>query len=151
MDYFEGTVENYLRADRKLFLNSEYLLQLDPDRNSPPKSRHWYVDVLAIDFRDKKIWLCEVTYSATQAALLKRLLAWQNNWDEVQKAVRREIPLGNDFELKPWVFIPEEQHRGFQNRLQKLGGTLDLRLSSLEQVLPWKYRTWDRCGYETKS
>ena len=138
MDYFQGTVENYLRADRKLFLNSEYLLQLDPDRNSPPKDRHWYVDVLAIDFRDKKIWLCEVTYSATQAALLKRLLAWQNNWDEVQKAVRREIPLGNDFELKPWVFIPEEQHRGFQNRLQKLGGTLDLRLSSLEQVLPWK-------------
>ena len=150
MDYFQGTVENYLRADRKLFLNSEYLLQLDPDKNLPLKDRHWYVDVLAIDFRDEKIWLCEITYSKTLSALLKRLRAWQENWDELKYALQRDTLHPEGFTAQPWIFVPTEMRERFIEKFvpsNSAKGMPNPRITNLDRVLPWNYKTWNRPGY----
>jgi hypothetical protein len=62
MDYFQGVVTEFLRADRAMFVNTEYLIQLDPG-TSLGKGRHWYCDALTINFKDSTVYLCEVTYS----------------------------------------------------------------------------------------
>jgi hypothetical protein len=41
MDYFQGVVTEYLRADRTIFVNTECLIQLDGG-DPPGKGRHWY-------------------------------------------------------------------------------------------------------------
>jgi hypothetical protein len=33
MDYYESVVRDYLRADRALFVNTEYCIQISPGRN----------------------------------------------------------------------------------------------------------------------
>lgn len=144
MDYFQGTVETYLRADRSLFLNSEYCLQLDHVA-VPKKDRHWYVDVVAIDFKNKIVWLCEISYAKNLAALLKRLQAWQNNWPDVSNAIIRDSFLPQGFTAKPWVFIPDELNDLFKKKFVGVDGTDAMpepKITSLEEVLPWKYTVW---------
>jgi hypothetical protein len=62
MDYFQGVVTEFLRADRAMFVNTEYLIQLEPG-SSLAKGRHWYCDALAINFKESTVHLCEVSYS----------------------------------------------------------------------------------------
>lgn len=49
MDYFQGVVTEFLRANRSTFVNTEYLIQLD-EVKTPLKARHWYCDALAVNF-----------------------------------------------------------------------------------------------------
>jgi hypothetical protein len=67
MDYFQGVVTEFLRANRSTFVNTEYLIQLDEGK-LPVKSRHWYCDALAVNFEESTVFLCEVTYSKTMSA-----------------------------------------------------------------------------------
>lgn len=75
MDYFQGVVTEFLRANRSTFVNTECLIQLEPG-DTPEKDRHWFCDVIALNLAEKTIYLCEVSYSGTLAALIKRLRAW---------------------------------------------------------------------------
>jgi hypothetical protein len=89
MDYFQGVVADYLSADRTVFVNPERRIQLHS--NGPlRKGEHWYCDILAVNFRDSTVYLCEVTLSRTVAALLKRLREWNANWPAVRAAVARD-------------------------------------------------------------
>ena len=40
MDYFQGVVVEYLRADRAMFVNTECLVSLEP-AEAPAKGKHW--------------------------------------------------------------------------------------------------------------
>jgi hypothetical protein len=82
MDYCQRLVSDYLRADRALFLNEQCMIQLEECHN-PDKTRHWLCDVVAADFKAKKIWLCEVTYDRSLTGLTKRLREWLEQWDSV--------------------------------------------------------------------
>jgi hypothetical protein len=83
MDYYQGVVMEYLRADRSVFINPEFLIQIKPGKK-PPKGSSWYCDVLAVKFGSDSsdpttVYLCEVTYSQTLQGLMKRLKAWNDN------------------------------------------------------------------------
>ena len=88
MDFFQGAVEDYLRADRASFNNPEFYLQRSEVYESGKSN--WYVDVLNINFRDETVYLCEVTYARNPMALRNRLLAWKENWEVVVAAIRRD-------------------------------------------------------------
>ena len=62
MDYYQGIVIDYLRADRAVFVNTECCIQLNESDN--PAQPHWYCDAVAVDFRCRRIFLCEISYSA---------------------------------------------------------------------------------------
>ena len=151
MDYFEGVVTEYLRANRSVFVNTECLIQLD-EGNKPLKGRHWYCDAMAVNFRDETIYLCEITYSATMQSLLGRLQAWQNNWNELTAAVLRDAGVPINWKVQPWLFIPKTHHADFvkKSNTQKpqAGVTWNMpapRVTYLESVVPWEYKnTWDR-------
>lgn len=149
MDYFQGVVTEYLRADRATFVNTECLIQLE-NGNAPAKGRHWYCDAVAVDFRKSTIYLCEITYSTTMQALLARLQHWSNHWPLLCQAVARDCCIPNTWEVQPWVFIPEQHHGSFNKKLAALSIPSHAtpmptpKVTYLESVTPWNYCNWDR-------
>jgi hypothetical protein len=150
VDYFQGVVTEYLRANRAVFVNTECLIQLDPG-DVPLKNRHWYCDIMAVDFRKPIVYLCEVTYSTTLHSLLARLQGWENNWAELRAAIFRDSKIPEDWPIQPWVFIPKELHPVFERKFPLLKRTSGASVhmptplvTHLESVVPWKYRSWDR-------
>ena len=156
MDYFQGVVAEYLRADRSRFVNTEYLIQIE-EGDKIAKGQHWYCDLVAIDFGMKAVYLCEVSYSRTMHSLDKRLQAWAAHWPGVRNAVLRDSNLKDlvDFELVPWLFVPKKYEGTHVARLLKIAcvdpAELQMptpRVTYLEDILPWLYRSWNGKAYE---
>jgi hypothetical protein len=150
MSYFQEIVTEYLRANRATFVNTECLIQLDPN-DLTTKGTSWYCDVLAVDFSEPAVLLCEVTYSKTLHSLLKRLQAWDTHWPDLCSAIARDSHVPREWSFQPWVFIPEDLHMTLMQRLpryirmeQPAGAMPKPRITHLESVTPWKYPNWDR-------
>ena len=105
MDYFQGVVTEFLRADRAVFVNTECLLQIESG-DVPAKGRHWYCDAVAVNLREEIAYLCEITYSNTMYSLLTRLNAWRKNWPMVRLAIERDCAVPATWQIQPLVFIP---------------------------------------------
>ncbi len=107
---------------------------------------------VAADFRASRVFLCEISYSAKLPALMKRLSAWNDHWDGLKAALFRDAHLPSHWQLRPWLFIPEESIPVFVRRyeqMEALAGTPRLPtplVTTLEMVQPWRYRSWDRGG-----
>ena len=151
MDYFQGVVTDYLRANRSVFVNTECLINLD-EGDKQLKSRHWFCDAMAVNFKEETVYLCEITYSTTMQSLLGRLNAWQKNWAELTAAVLRDAGIPPDWKVQLWLFIPKKHHELFLKkstaRKPETGVTWQMpapRITYLESVVPWEYKnTWDR-------
>jgi len=150
MDYFQGVVTEYLRANRSTFVNTECCIQLDPG-GEPLKGRHWYCDAVAANFHTSTIYLCEVTYSRTLQSLITRLQAWQKYWPELRNAIARDCSVPSSWSVQPWLFIPNEHRDKLKVKLEAVGivetTTYTMpypKITDLETVLPWKYSNWDR-------
>ncbi|CAN7506912.1 hypothetical protein [Neorhizobium sp. LjRoot104] len=148
MDYYQGVVADYLRADRSVFLNTEFCLQVNDAPNPDLSGPHWYVDILAIDMELQAIFLCEITYSQSLSGLVKRLKAWQENWASIPPALHRDASLPF-WPVRPWVFIPDALIPSLKRQLT-LASTEDEDgmpapvITPLEDTQPWNYRSWDR-------
>ncbi|MFL9709992.1 hypothetical protein [Methylobacillus sp. Pita1] len=147
-DFFQGVVAEFLRADRGVFVNPEILLQLEPGA-SPKKGRFWYCDLMAVSLRKREVYLCEVTYSSSVSALIKRLNSWKTYWPELKLALQRDCGVDPTWHVSTWVFLPESRRFIYERKLAALGvfaepGMPKPRFTALEDVVPWKYCTWDR-------
>jgi hypothetical protein len=150
MDYFQGVVTEFLRANRSTFVNTEYLIQLDQGKTAL-KSRHWYCDALAVNFEHSTVYLCEITYSKTMGALLARLQAWAAHWQEVCAAISRDSQLTGAWKFQPWTFVQEESKALLMRKLELIhanstcsSGMATPHITTLESVAPWNYCSWDR-------
>jgi hypothetical protein len=158
VDFYQGVVTEYLRADRAVFVNTECCIQLNPGDNPDTSGPHWYCDAIAVNFRDAVIFLCEISYSVTLQSLLQRLRQWESHWPALCEAVRRDCRLPSDWPIQPWLFVPEERTAFLKNKLAEFGSingrTLQMpapRVTSLESVVPWKYNPWNLQPTITKS
>ncbi len=149
MDYFQGVVTEFLRATRSIFVNTEYLLQLDAG-DVYIKGRHWYCDAVAINHADSTIQLCEITYSKTLHSLTQRLRAWNNNWPAVVQAIYRDSSLTGVWRVEPRIFIPSQSRSLMERKLAQITPPPDLNpampaaiVTTFEDVLPWMYRSWN--------
>ena len=152
MDYFQGVVTEYLRANRAVFVNTEYLLQLDPGEQYA-KNRHWYCDVVAINHETKTVQLCEVSYSKTLYSLVERLRAWSTHWAEVVAAIKRDSFLEDQWKVEPRVFIPQGKEELLLQKIKSFpassGKPMPMPVTTtLEGILPWKYRSWNGKHYD---
>ena len=147
MDYFQGVVTEFLRANRSTFVNTEYMIDLDSDKKYR-KDRHWYCDALCVNFSDRTVYLCEISYSKTLSALTKRLTAWAQHWPDVCTAIRRTSQLDDSWSYRPWAFIPADLADQFSSKLSRItanGTSMPMpRIETLEAVAPWNYCSWDR-------
>jgi len=142
MDYYQGVVGEYLDADRSVFLNSECLIQLEPG-DRPPKGTSWYCDLLAVNLRESQAYLCEVTYSTSLTALVDRLHAWDSHWSAIRIALERDCSIPREWPVTPWIFLPEERRELLDSKL-RVSALPKPRITYLESVAPWKYRSWNR-------
>ena len=152
MDYFEGVVADYLSADRAVFVNPQCRIQLEPCTR-PKKGEHWYCDILAIDFRESAVYLCEVTLSRTVSTLLRRLRDWNANWPEICAAVHRDSHIPEEWDVRPRVFVPKAQMGLVRRKVEQIVDSdgeppamPKPEVTSLESVTPWQYATSRRGG-----
>jgi hypothetical protein len=157
MDYFQGVVIEYLRADRATFVNTEYLLQLD-DGDAYLKGRHWYCDAVAVNHKNRTVELCEITYSSTLQSIVGRLQAWSTHWPLIVAALHRDSSLQDSWLVRPHVFVPQSKRTMLENKLATLASPTDITIpmpkpmiTELESLLPWLYRSWNQKPYVESS
>ncbi len=152
MDYYQDVVAEYLRADRCVFINHEFTIQLDEGVAQPEKERSWICDLVSVHFRKKTVFLCEVTYSRSLSALIKRLKSWSQNWPDIVRALQRDTCISADFKVRPWIFIPESLTEAFVKKFHASGAKFETPplITTLEMTVPWRHRTWDRRGENNK-
>lgn len=154
--YFEAVPFQYLCADRRLFVNSEYLLQLDEvDNPDTSPGRHWYVDALAVEPGSNTVYLCEFSFSKTLQGLRKRLSAWAKVWPDISPSIARDSGLSKPPYVRPWAFVPADCAPRLVETAASLGfdGGAELpplKITTLEMTLPWNYRSWKRHGEAEK-
>jgi hypothetical protein len=144
MDYFQGVVVEYLRADRACFINPEFWLR--GNELKPYNKPHWYVDALAIHMKQRCAYLCEVTYAKKAPSLIKRLQSWRENWAIIQKTLIKDAGIPETWSIRPWIFTTAEIRQEIEPAVLKLHD--QVRFTNLESVLPWLYKTWDRIDDE---
>ena len=155
MNFYESVVIDYLRADRTVFVNQECCIQLNKADNPDTSGPHWYCDAVACDFRNKYVFLCEISYSIQLQSLGDRLKNWNENWELLCAALRRDSQVPPEWPVRPWLFVPEQLIPLLLRRLDKIGnGGTPLafapRITPLEMVQPWCYRSWNRVGEGAK-
>jgi hypothetical protein len=153
MDYYQGVVIDFLRATRTRFVNTECLIQLVPG-DVPEKGLHWYCDAVTIDLQRTAptVHLCEISYSKTLGALLKRLDAWRAHWIEIRDALARDCAIDGAWSVQPWIFVPHERKSLLDRKLpaEAPKNPLEMpkpRVTWLEDVVPWNYRDWNGKPY----
>jgi hypothetical protein len=150
MDYYETVMTHYLRSDRAIFLNTECCIQLNEGNNPDISGPHWYCDAVAADFRDKTIFLCEISYSKGLPTLTKRLRGWHDDWAKVCYALTRDSFLDKAWPVRPWLFVPEQLVPMLTRRLEEISAGQPLkfspRITPLEMIQPWQYQSWNRVG-----
>ncbi|MDQ1109311.1 hypothetical protein QE424_002470 [Stenotrophomonas rhizophila] len=145
--HFEGVVLDSPRAYRALFVNSQCYIQLNEGSNPDTSGPHWYFDALAVSFKERAAFLCEITYAARAASLIVRLKAWNEHWPGVSVAMERDSGEPAEWIVRPWLFVLEAH---IANLRYAIGGLTNLpspRFTPLEEVVPWRYRSWDRGAY----
>lgn len=147
MDHFEGVVLDYLRADRALFVNNQCCIQLNEGANPDTSGPHWYCDALAVSFKEQAVYLCEITYAARAPSLLARLRAWDEHWAGVRAALTRDSGVPLTWTARPWLFVPQAHADRLRASIAALTDLPSPRITCLEDVVPWRYRSWDRGPY----
>jgi hypothetical protein len=157
MEDFEGVVVKYLRADRALFLNTQCCIQLNEADNPDTSGPHWYCDVVVTDNRNHSVFLCEISYADSLSGLFKRLEDWNLHWPSVRTALVRDCCLPEDWPVRPWLFVPNKLVPKVVTKITQLNADPhkerllpEPRITTLEMVLPWEYRSWNRKGEAEK-
>ena len=155
-DNFESVPLSYLRADRSLFINTQYQLQLDDVADSDVrKGRHWFIDSVAYQPSTRLVFLCEFSFSKSMQGIRNRLKSWANVWNEIEIAIARDSGISQISCVMPWLFVPEETIEKVVRIASSEGfdgsGTFPaVRLTTLEMTLPWRYQFWRREGEAEK-
>jgi hypothetical protein len=154
MNYYESVVIDYLRADRAVFVNTECCIQINPADNPDTSGPHWYCDAVAVDFRSRHVYLCEISYSLQLTDLTKRLKDWHDSWGGLRAALHRDCFLAEDWPIRPWLFVPGKLVSPCLKRLKQIANGNPLkfvpRITPLEMVQPWQYRSYNRIGEAKK-
>jgi hypothetical protein len=153
MNFIQGVVSEYLRADRAMFVTTECCIQLCPRTSKSPTNQHCFCAAVAVNLRDEEVFLCEVTYSKTFGALDKRLISWASNWNALRSALAQDFGLPQAWPVRPWLFVPPDLRMSLEAKLLNIpnvgtdpGQMPFPRITDLEEVAQWKYKSWN--GYD---
>jgi hypothetical protein len=141
VDFYQGVVVDYLRADRAVFVNTQCCIQLNDNPNPDTSGPHWYCDAVAMDFRAETVFLCEFSYATKLSAMIDRLKQWSENWSDLHRALVRDCRIPNDWLVRPWLFVPEKTIPKLVTKLKAIVGKDGLpsfrpRITPLECVQP---------------
>lgn len=151
MDYFQGVVTEYLRANRATFVNTECCIQLNAGANPDTSGPHWYCDALAVNLQTSEAFLCEISYAKTLGGLTTRLTAWSKSWPPLRIALERDCGVPQAWPVHPWIFVPEKLGPRLEQQLLNVLSVEGVpsqmpkpKVTWLEDVAPWKYSSYNR-------
>jgi hypothetical protein len=157
MSQYESVVVEYLRADKSLFLKSDFFIQIRDVQNPARLGPSWYFPIVAADFHKEAILICEVSYSQSLGGLYKRIEGWSNHWHQLCEALCHELNIPKTWPIRPWLFIPDDS---IPRVVKKIDGVRfanpgvaffpDPIITPLEMVQPWKYNSLARQGEKSK-
>jgi hypothetical protein len=68
----------------------------------------------------------------------------------VREALHRDSDLPDDWPISVWIFVPEKLKPAFEKGQQRIGNEgpfkFDVKVTALEETVPWKYPSWNRCS-----
>jgi hypothetical protein len=106
---------------------------------------------VAVNLQKSEAFLCEISYAKTLGALSKRLAAWSESWPLLRTALERDCGISQAWPVRPWLFVPQELGSTLEQHLSRIGtdaaGSIQMpkpKLTWLEDVLPWKYSSYNR-------
>jgi hypothetical protein len=148
MSYYEEIVAEFLCSSRQRFVSPGYNLDLG-GVGPHGKGRNWWIDVLAVDFQDETIYLCEATFARQPTYMLRRLSAWAAVWTELCNALYHTTSAPKTWRVIPWISLQQSCRAGSRTASRRLkicllstGGPLSKKsfrgsgLSSHELRLP---------------
>jgi len=135
MNHYQEIVSDYLRADRAIFVNANYRLPGHPVETADKP--YWDIDIVALNMRKRRAYLCEVTYTLDAAALLRRFAAWREHWQEMVDGLIKLSGLSPEWQVKPWIFTPESIRASIEQQVRFWHP--QARFTDLELVAPWQY------------
>lgn len=83
--------------------------------------------------------------------MIARLNGWNEQWAGIRGALERDSGVPLDWTVRPWLFVPEAQAGRLRASIAGLGNLPSPRVMFLEDVVPWRYRSWDRGVYKDVS
>ncbi|MGX1995279.1 hypothetical protein ACWJKH_06920 [Xanthomonas axonopodis pv. cassiae] len=101
-----------------------------------------------MSFKEQAAYLCEITYAAKAPSLLGRLRAWDQHWEGLKLALVRDSGVPAGWFVRPWLFVPQAHAERLKSSLASLGTLPSPRITFLEDVVPGRYRSWNRGAYE---
>jgi hypothetical protein len=148
LDFYQGVVLDYLRADRAIFVNTECCIQLIKNPNPDKSGPHWYCDAVAVELLKREVFLCEISYAKGLVSLTKRLKEWSQHWPKVRTALERDCEIPEGWSVRPWLFVPTKSIGAIVHTLELIKGADDApffkaRITPLEKVQPWLYHSWN--------
>ena len=151
MPYYEEIVAEYLCSNRKMFVSPTF--NLDLNEGGPlVKDKNWWIDVLAVDFGTKTIFLCEVSYSKTLYALARRLKLWASEWENMRAALTARTGIDADWKMQPWVFTPRDLEGTYKKRFAALGPVpFEYKWMALECTAPWMRPEFSQIAAQAKA
>ena len=93
--------------------------------------------------RERRVYLCEISYARPLQALEKRVREWAENWPTVVETVRRHSSVPVEWPICVSLFVSSEHVQALKARLPTFPDHVPT-VTALENTLPWKYNRWKR-------
>ena len=109
MDYYQSIVAQWLVSDGRTFLAEEYYLRTSRVREFKHRDQTYlWPDIIAVRLRDRKVFLCEVTWSRNWGTIERKLEKYSENMPEIRDALDHWLGIPHDFDASIWYFVPED-------------------------------------------
>lgn len=91
--------------------------------------------------------MVRIGIAARAPSLIARLKGWNEHWAGIRGALEGDsVSPGLDGEAL--AFVPEAQAERLRASIAGFGNLPSPRITFLEDVVPWRYRSWNRGAYE---
>lgn len=141
MDRFEEAVLDYISADRQRFISPQFYVPYENEMGGSCP------DFVVVDFRDRTIYVIEVTSSSNIKGLYEKIEFRQSRW--IKPLKNHFIKINTDFDswdYRVTAFVREDNKDDVQD---KFADSTDVTVFSIEEIsFPY---SWDWVGEEART
>jgi hypothetical protein len=135
---YEEIVAEYLCFERTRFVSPGFNLDLG-GAGPLGKGRNWWIDVLAVDFRNETIYLCEATFAQQPNYMFRRLRAWAALWSEIRENLFHVTSAPSSWNVIPWIFAPANLESKIKQGIEAIPNRpFGYEWTAFEDIVPWK-------------
>lgn len=134
---YENVIAAWLVADGQTLIAPQYPLRIgEPTMAEPVR----WPDILAVQPKNRRAFLCEVTWSKDWSRHGKKIAEYRDHIDNIRASLEHWLGIeGEAWQISVWYFVPAAHVEKI--RSMETGVDFPLKVTSLESIKPWSY-TW---------